>query len=242
MYSPENIVSAFPTSYEETKGPEFLVDGDLSTAYYQPDGNQSTLTIELPVPTVPLRFPLFPVTARNASEIPQVSFEGLESNGSYSTIIEELIPEFDSPKQNRLVAFENDQNFSTYRITFLNNQDEFNNSKQIELAEIDLLGVPGTDTWLSTAPILHIGGQANTRILSAAPASWRFNGGEVNYSPVEPNTVSLQVWSRHNASDYNSSGFSSMVPNNPQLKFPTPSNTPWIPIHLHPRNWIWCIR
>ena len=49
------------------------------------------------------------------------------------------------------------RNFSTYRITFLNNQDEFNNSKQIELAEIDLLGVPGTDTWLSTAPILHIG-------------------------------------------------------------------------------------
>ena len=36
MYSPENIVSAFPTSYEETKGPEFLVDGDLSTAYYHP--------------------------------------------------------------------------------------------------------------------------------------------------------------------------------------------------------------
>ena len=106
-------------------------------------------------------------------------FEGLESNGSYSAISESLIPEFDSPKQSQLVAFENDQNFSTYRITFLDNQDEFNNSKQIELAEIDLLGVPGSDTWLSTAPILHIGGQANTRILTAAPASWRFNDGEV---------------------------------------------------------------
>jgi hypothetical protein len=208
MYSEDNNISAFPTGYEETKGPEFLVDQDLLTTYFQPDGNQSTLSIDLPVPG---RVTAISFISSNSDERlgdpSSFLFEGLENNGSFSTITEELIPEFDSPKQNRLIAFENDQNFSTYRITFLNNQDEFNNSKQIELGEIDLLGVPGSDTWLSTAPLIHIGGQANTRILSAAPGSWRFNGGEVNYSPIEPNTASLQVWSRNKASDYNSSRF-----------------------------------
>ena len=208
MYSEDNNISASPTNYEETKGPEFLVDQDLLTTYVQPDGNQSTLSIDLPVPGRVTAISFISSNSDDREGDPSsFLFEGLENNGSFSTITEELIPEFDSPKQNRLIAFENDQNFSTYRITFLNNQDEFNNSKQIELGEIDLLGVPGSDTWLSTAPLIHIGGQANTRILSAAPGSWRFNGGEVNYSPIEPNTPSLQVWSRNKASDYNSSRF-----------------------------------
>ena len=131
----------------------------------------------------------------------------MENNGSYSVISENEIPPFSDPSEQQLVAFENDKNFSTYRITFLNNQSDFNESKAIEIAEIDLLGVPDSDQWLSTSPVLHLGGQANQRILSVAPGSWRFNGGEVNYTPVEPNTVSLQVWSRQNSSDYNGSKF-----------------------------------
>ena len=131
----------------------------------------------------------------------------MEENGSYHLISELFIPSFDSPKQSQLFAFENDRNFSTYRITFLNNQDDFNNSKQIELAEVELFGVPDSDQWLSTSPIFHLGGQANTRIISTAPGSWRFNGGEVNYQPVEPNTASLQTWTRNAFSDYNSSKF-----------------------------------
>ena len=125
MYSEDNNISAFPTGYEETKGPEFLVDQDLLTTYFQPDGNQSTLSIDLPVPG---RVTAISFISSNSDERlgdpSSFLFEGLENNGSFSTITEELIPEFDSPKQNRLIAFENDQNFSTYRITFLNNQDK----------------------------------------------------------------------------------------------------------------------
>ena len=103
------------------------MDQDLSTAYFQPDGNQSTLTIDLPVPgrVTALSF-ISSSSDERLGDPSSFLFEGLENNGSFSTIVEELIPEFDSPKQNRLIAFENDQNFSTYRITFLNNQDEFN--------------------------------------------------------------------------------------------------------------------
>ena len=193
---------------KKPRGPQFAVDQDLSTTYLHPDGNQSSLTIDLPYPG---RVTAVSFTSSNSDDRlgDPASFmiEGLEINGSCSSIGEALIPEFNSPNQSRLIAFENDQNFSSYRITFLNNQDEFNNSKQIELAEIDLLGVPGSDEWLSTAPVFHLGGQANTRIISTAPGSWRFNGGEVNYSPVEPNVASLQVWSRNNGSDYNTSKF-----------------------------------
>ena len=41
----------------------------------------------------------------------------------------------------------------------------------IELAEIELLGVPDSDQWLSTSPIFHLGGQAHARIIATAPGS-----------------------------------------------------------------------
>ncbi|MDA0343857.1 MAG: hypothetical protein O3B07_06670, partial [Verrucomicrobia bacterium] len=208
MNNPENNITAHPTGYEETKGPEFVLDQDLSTFFLQPDGNQSYLKIELKYPGRATAISFTSSTNEDRSADPEsVLVEGLENNGSFSVISELLIPSFDEPKQPRLVSFDNDQNFSTYRITFLSNQDDFNNSSHIELAEIELLGVPGSDQWLSTAPIFHLGGQANTRIISTAPGSWRFNGGEVNYQPVEPNTASLQTWTRSAFSDYNSSKF-----------------------------------
>ncbi|MEL0099326.1 MAG: hypothetical protein VW907_07215, partial [Opitutae bacterium] len=47
FHSEDNNISASP-GYEETKGPDFVVDQDLSTSFFQPDGNQSTLTFDLP--------------------------------------------------------------------------------------------------------------------------------------------------------------------------------------------------
>ena len=207
LNSEENNISA-STGYSETRGPEFLADQDLSTYYLHPDGNQSSLNIDLPYEGRVTAISFTSSVNEDRSVDPsEVAIQGLEENGSYHLISELFIPSFDSPKQSQLFAFENDRNFSTYRITFLNNQDDFNNSKQIELAEVELFGVPDSDQWLSTSPIFHLGGQANTRIISTAPGSWRFNGGEVNYQPVEPNTASLQTWTRNAFSDYNSSKF-----------------------------------
>jgi hypothetical protein len=162
----ENNVSA-SLGYSETRGPEYLLDQDLSTYYLHPDGNQSSLIFDLPYDgrMTAISF-TSSVNEDRFGDPAEVVIQGLEDNGSYHLISELVIPSFDSPKQSQLFAFENDRNFSTYIITFLNNQDDFNNSKQIELAEIELFGVPESDQWLSTAPIFHLGGQANTRIIS----------------------------------------------------------------------------
>ena len=50
MNNPENNITAHPTDYEETRGPEFVLDQDLSTFFLQPDGNQSYLNIDLKYP------------------------------------------------------------------------------------------------------------------------------------------------------------------------------------------------
>ena len=47
LNSEENNISA-STGTQETRGPEFLADQDLSTYYLHPDGNQSSLNIDLP--------------------------------------------------------------------------------------------------------------------------------------------------------------------------------------------------
>ena len=203
----ENNVTAAPVEYQETKGPQNALDQDLSTSYFHPDGNQSTMTFELLYAS---RVTAVSFTSSNnedtRSHDPALFvLEGLEANGSYSLIDEKDIPAFSGPNEQQFIAFENDQNFTTYRITFSNNQSDFNESLAIELAEIELLGVPDSDQWLSTSPLFHLGGQAHARILATAPGSWRFNGGEVNYSPVEPNSPNIQAWIRQKSSDYNSS-------------------------------------
>ena len=133
--------------------------------------------------------------------------EGMESNNSFTAITEEFVPAFGEPRKPQIISFDNDRNFSTYRITFLNNESDFNGSAAIEIAEIDLLAVPLANEWLEQPPFFHLGGKASFRTLSTAPGSWQFNGGEVNYPPVEPGVATIQVWSRERSSDFNSSRF-----------------------------------
>ena len=93
LSDPENNITAHPTDYEQTSGPEFLVDQDLSTFFLQPEGNQSYLKIDLKHPGRATAISFTSSSNENRNADPEsVLVEGLENNGSFSVISELLIP------------------------------------------------------------------------------------------------------------------------------------------------------
>ena len=115
-----------------------------------------------------------------------------DSGSTYQLIAEGTVPAFSARGQRKQVFIENNTSYSTYKLIFPSVVD-FNSSDEMQIAEIELLGVPESDEWLSVNRIFQLGSKNRKRILAGSSGSWRFNDGLQFQEPTVGQT-NLQTW------------------------------------------------
>ena len=207
LSQPLDSVSSFTGSSPSTQGAEKAIDNDPDTKYLNNDVNNSGLIV-----TTQHGGMVNGLSFTSGNDMPgrdpaSYILEGSNDNGvTFSTISEGTVPAFTDRGQRKQIFIENNSVYSTFRITFPSVVD-YNSSNEMQIAEIELLGIPESDEWLSVNRIFQLGSKNRKRILAGSPVSWRFNDGLINFQEPDSAETNLQTWLRSAGTDYNSSRF-----------------------------------
>ena len=137
LSKPGNKVKASSQNFHPRhQKPEYAIDDRLDTKYLNRDGNGSGLTMFTPKGIVN------GISLTSAEDHPgrdpkTYKLEGSTDHKTFTLISEGDVPSFTKRKQKREILFENNQSFTTYRLTFPKLSDVY--AKVMQIAEIELL-------------------------------------------------------------------------------------------------------
>ena len=137
LSKPGNRVKASSQNFHKrSQKPEHAIDDRLDTIYLNRDGNGSGLTIFTPNGII------HGISLTSAADHPgrdpkTYKLEGSTDVKTFTLISEGDVPSFTKRKQKREILFENNQSFTTYRLTFPKLSDVY--ARFMQIAEIELL-------------------------------------------------------------------------------------------------------
>ncbi len=137
LSKPGNRVKASSQNFHKrSQKPEHAIDDRLDTIYLNRDGNGSGLTIFTPNGII------HGISLTSAADHPgrdpkTYKLEGSTDGKTFTLISEGDVPSFTKRKQKREILFENNQSFTTYRLTFPKLSDVY--ARFMQIAEIELL-------------------------------------------------------------------------------------------------------
>ena len=183
---PGDSVSGFTGNSPSSQTPNKAIDNDPNTKYLNYDVNNSGLIVTTQVSGVVNGLSFTSANDMPARDPSSFVLEGsLDGGTTYSIIAEGTMPAFSDRGQRKQVPIENSASFNTYRITFPSIVD-FNSSDEMQIAELELLGVPASEEWLSVNRVFQLGSKSRKRILAGSAGSWRFNDGFNKLSGTYP--------------------------------------------------------
>ena len=166
---PEDTVSATTNNSPSTQGVEKAIDDDPSTKYLNYDVNNSGLIVTTQVAGVVNGLSFTSANDMPARDPASFVLSGSDDSGStYQLIAEGTVPAFSARGQRKQVFIENNTSYSTYKLIFPSVVD-FNSSDEMQIAEIELLGVPESDEWLSVNRIFQLGSKTANESLPDPP-------------------------------------------------------------------------
>ena len=137
LTKPGNKVKASSENFHKrSQKPEHAIDDRVGTKYVNRDGNGSGLTMFSPNGIIN------GISLTSADDHPgrdpkTYKLEGSTDGKTFSLISEGNVPSFTKRKQKREILFENNQSFTTYRLTFPKLSDVY--ARFMQIAEIELL-------------------------------------------------------------------------------------------------------